>query len=193
MIRLLLFCLLMILFGCASSGGQIGFSKDGVLNLPPLGSLKSNQTSLLLSLIPRPSSGPSPNWELISDNDRILVYAIVTEEEVWFANDSGAFLRFDGWNFLEAKGLRSDSGGVTINTEGNVKTFTVDEGMELKFFCESWKKTVLTANSVTKHEENCRSAEREYTNHIIVDSLGAITELRFTLYPTEHPYILKLI
>mgnify|MGYP001156850797 CR=1 FL=1 len=182
--------------GCSvsnSGGDSFGFSRNGVFNIPQVGTFKSNQSSLILSLISRRNSGPRPNWELISENKRWMVYAVNVEGEVWFANKSGVFLRFNGWDFTEVKGLIEGIQAIDINLDSNRKTYNVEGTIQYELECDGWKKFTLTSNDVVKFEQNCKSPTKEFSNHIVVDSGGAIVEFRVILHPEVPPFFLKLI
>ena len=152
---------------------------------------RSNQLNALLSLLPSKSQGPVATWYLSSTKIYEEVYPINVEDEVWFANEEGLFVRFDGWNITEVKNISVNFGDMVIKNSPSGKAYISESAVPLMASCNEWSKASSASVEMTIYEEPCVFDGQDYTNRIAVDSLGSIVELRYRFHPEYDYFFLK--
>ena len=155
---------------------------------------RSNQLNFLVSLLPiNGEGGPVASWYLSSDKIYELVYPINTEAEVWFANKEGLFIRFDGWNIIEAQKISSELANVKIDSVVDKKYYFFKGENEVVASCSEWNRSSTSYAEMIIYEENCIFEGQVFSNRITVNSEGAIVEIRFILHPEKDYFFLRPI
>ncbi len=143
-----------------------------------------------MSLVPSKDQGPVADWYLSSENIYEPVYPINVKDEVWFANEEGLLIRFDGWNVTDVENISEEVETVRIASVRGRKSYFFKE-IELVANCSDWEKSVGFPNEGIIYKELCVFAEQEFTNRITVNAEGAIVELRFMVYPNKEYFFLR--
>jgi hypothetical protein len=90
-----------------------------------------------------------------------------------FVNDRDAIL-FDGWTITKVIGLKSFSPAWAIQDLGSERTFNVNGQVVAVHQCDPWRE--INSDEGVRFEQQCM-ATSAYTNMILVDTLGQITNI----------------
>lgn len=136
--------------------------------------IQSSQLTGVISLF-APKSDPltGSQWAIQYGGYAATVQPITTETATMFVNEFDA-ITFDGWTISKVSGLRSFAPAWEIKDLGEERSFTVQGRVVAVHQCDSWLKAGDLDGVV--YEQKC-IGQRGYTNKILVDSLGQITNI----------------
>ena len=141
--------------------------------------IESRQLQTLRQLFLEPNAELSPHvWEVEFAGYSALVTPVVADGKTVFVNDSSDLLKFNGWIITEAKGLRRFERSWAIFDEGKERHFSYLGQIKAVHTCEPWVN--IHADTYTQFLQSC-TGERDYTNTILVDSLGRIISIKQVL------------
>ena len=129
-------------------------------------------------------------WELEFAGHRALVSAVVAEGKTFFVNDNSDLLVFDGWVITQARGLRRFQRPWIIFDDGEERYFRSAGQVRAVHVCEPW--ISIQDNKVTRFLQSC-TGDRGYTNTILVDSLGRITDIQQVIDDNRNILSLRLL
>ena len=141
--------------------------------------IESTQLQTLRQLFLEPDAELSPHvWEVEFAGYSALVTPVVADGKTFFVNDNSDLLQFNGWIITEAKGLKRFERSWLIFDEGKERHFSYLGQIKAVHTCEPWVN--IHADTYTQFLQSC-TGERDYTNTILVDSLGRIISIKQVL------------
>ena len=141
--------------------------------------IESTQLQTLRQLFLEPDAELSPHvWEVEFAGYSALVTPVVADGKTFFVNDNSDLLKFNGWIITEAKGLKRFERSWAIFDEGKERHFSYLGQIKAVHTCEPWVN--IHADTYTQFLQSC-TGERDYTNTILVDSLGRIISIKQVL------------
>ena len=137
-------------------------------------SVGSSQLRAVLSVFSSDSntSGDSV-WAVEFGGYTAFVQPIALESSTVFVNDKDA-VSFDGWLITKVSGLNSFTPAWEIYDSGNERFFAADGQVVMTHQCDQWLKKSVEFG--VRFEQHC-SSESAYTNTILVNNLGQITDV----------------
>jgi hypothetical protein len=133
--------------------------------------------------------GPTPNWIIDWVGMKIRVFAINSENQIFFANYDDYFLVFDGWQIIEAKGFMPQKNVIKIEVNDNNLTYMLNKKILATDLCESWSVTIDKKTNFILHEQICYASgtDYNYTNLIFLNNESQIIALKYTMHPDYPP------
>ena len=113
-------------------------------------------------------------WAVQFGGYSAAVQPVITDDATVFVNDLDA-ISFDGWSIIKVSGLNSFIPAWEIQDSGNERAFVVDGRVVAKHQCDSWLK--YDTETGVRFEQQC-TGKQDYTNTILVGSLGQITDIQ---------------
>ena len=152
--------------------------------------IESRQLQTLRQLFFEPDAELSAHvWEVEFAGYSALVTPVVADGKTFFVNDSSDLLKFNGWIITEAKGLKRFERSWVIFDEGKERHFSYMGQIKAVHTCEPWVN--IYADTYTQFLQSC-TGERDYTNTILVDSLGRIISIEQVLDDSGNNLSLQL-
>ena len=133
----------------------------------------SQLSSIITAFTPESRAFPDSRWSVNFGGYSAAVQPVITDEATVFVNNLDA-ISFDGWSIIKVSGLNSFIPAWEIQDSGNERTFVVAGRVVEKHQCDSWLKYDTEAG--VRFEQQC-IGKQAYTNTILVDSLGQITNI----------------
>ena len=157
-------------FGCSFQSKQYNFIRD--------------------TLRIRNIDAPTPNWLIDWVGMKIRVFAINSENQIFFANYDNYFLVFDGWQIIEAVGFLPQKNVIKIEVNDNNLTYILNKKTVTTDSCESWSVSIDKKTNFIFHEQICYATESDYnyTNLIFLNDESQIIALKYKIYP-DYPSI----
>tara|TARA_B110001469_G_scaffold121178_1_gene130424 strand:- start:943 stop:1431 length:489 start_codon:yes stop_codon:yes gene_type:complete len=137
-------------------------------------SVHSSQMSAVISAFTSDSNESVDSlWAVEYGGYAAVVQPIALESSTVFVNDIDA-VAFDGWRITKVSGLNSFIPAWEIYDSGSERSFVVNGQVVATHQCDQWLKESVEIG--VRFEQHCigRSA---YTNTILVDILGQITDI----------------
>lgn len=161
-------------FGCSFQSKQYNFISNALSN--------------------KNRDGPTPNWVIDWVGMKIRVFAINSENQIFFANYDDYFLVFDGWQIIEAKGFMPQKNVIKIEVNDNNLTYMLNKKILATDLCESWSVSIDEKTNFILHEQICYAAETDYnyTNLIFLNNESQIIALKYTMHPDYPPIQLTM-
>ena len=131
-----------------------------------LGSIKN-------AFFPSSKQLPVSRWSVQFGGYSAAVQPVSVEKTTLFVNDVDA-VSFNGWVVTKVSGLDGFTPAWEIQDSGNERAFVVNGRVVAKHQCAPWLK--YDAEAGVRFEQDC-VAKQAYTNTILVDSLGQITDI----------------
>ena len=131
-------------------------------------------SSLLTAFTPESEALPDSRWSVEFGGYSAAVQPVITDEATVFVNNLDA-ISFDGWSIIKVSGLNSFIPAWEIQDSGNERAFVVDGRVVAKHKCDSWLK--YDTETGVRFEQQC-TGKQDYTNTILVGSLGQITDIQ---------------
>ena len=131
-------------------------------------------SSLLTAFMPESEALPDSRWSVEFGGYSAAVQPVITDDATVFVNDLDA-ISFDGWRIIKVSGLNSFIPAWEIQDSGNERAFVVDGRVVAKHQCDRWLKYDTEAG--VRFEQQC-TGKQDYTNTILVGSLGQITDIQ---------------
>jgi len=137
--------------------------------------VKSGQLSSIITVFtPESEALPDSRWSVEFGGYSAAVQPVITDDATVFVNNLDA-ISFDGWNIIKVSGLDGFTPAWEIMDSGNERAFVVDGRVVAKHRCDSWLK--YDTETGVRFEQQC-SGKQDYTNTILVGSLGQITDIQ---------------
>ena len=138
--------------------------------------------------------GPTPNWVINWVGMKIRVFAVNSENQIFFANYDDYFLVFDGWQIIEAKGFLPQKNVIKIEANDNNLTYILNKKTVTTDSCESWSVSIDKKTNFILHEQICYAAgtDYNYTNLIFVNDESQIIALKYKIHPDYPPMQLTM-
>jgi len=133
----------------------------------------SQLSSALNAFFPDSKALPVSRWTVQFGGYSAAVQPVTVEKATVFVNNSDA-ISFDGWRITKVSGLKSFTPAWEIQDSGNQRTFVVQGQVVATHQCEPWLEA--RAEVGVRFEQHC-IGKQAYTNTILVDSLGQITDI----------------
>jgi hypothetical protein len=137
--------------------------------------VQSGQLSSIITAFTQESEAlPDSRWSVEFGGYSAAVQPVITDEATVFVNNLDA-VSFDGWSIIKVSGLNSFNPSWEIQDSGNERAFVVDGRVVAKHQCDPWLKYDTEAG--VRFEQQC-TGKQAYTNTILVDNLGQITDIQ---------------
>lgn len=134
----------------------------------------SQLSSIITAFTPESKALPDSRWSVDFGGYSAAVQPVITDDATVFVNNLDA-ISFDGWSIIKVTGLNSFIPGWEIQDSGNERAFVVDGRVVAKHQCDSWLK--YDTETGVRFEQQC-TGKQDYTNTILVGSLGQITDIQ---------------
>ena len=137
--------------------------------------VQSNQlSSAINAFFPDSKALPVSLWAVQFGGYSAAVQPVITDDATVFVNNLDA-ISFDGWSIINVSGLNSFIPAWEIQDSGNERAFVVNGRVVAKHQCDSWLK--YDTETGVRFEQQC-TGKQDYTNTILVGSLGQITDIQ---------------
>lgn len=159
-------------------------------------SLQSSQYALVKKLLKADPPAPKKNWQLTWGKHVHLVYAVNHSDGIYFANENGVLVKFDGSqvtsltlpSFQNKKVVQISSkvlGDGTISLQ-----FQNEYGLSTeRHICSSWQ-LITPQGGLKGWDQECTNNSKKYTNEIRANDQGQIVALKHVVVPGVHPAII---
>ena len=134
----------------------------------------SQLSSIITAFSPDSKALPASRWSVDFGGYSAAVQPVITDDATVFVNNLDA-ISFDGWRVIKVSGLNSFTPAWEIQDSGNERAFVVDGMVVAKHRCDPWLR--YDAEVGVRFEQQC-TGNQAYTNTIVVDSLGQITDIQ---------------
>ena len=134
----------------------------------------SQLSSIITAFTPESEALPDSRWSVEFGGYSAAVQPVITDDATVFVNNLDA-ISFDGWRITKVSGLNSFIPAWEIQDSGNERAFVVDGRVVAKHRCDSWLK--YDTETGVRFEQQC-TGKQDYTNTILVGSLGQITDIQ---------------
>jgi hypothetical protein len=167
-------------------------------------SLQSAQYSFLKGLLAKQENPPEKNWRVVWDDKEYRGYAVNFDGGIYFANEEGLLVSFDGWQVIE---LRLP--GLGVNKIADIRYQVQPDGARLLNYaddrgrsfaidrCQSWKRTTDVGSPgltpEVEWQQACWSADGSYQNAIELNDRGQLVKLIFTVLPRRNPVVIEYL
>ena len=131
-------------------------------------------SSIITAFTPESKALPDSRWSVEFGGYSAAVQPVITDEATVFVNNLDA-ISFDGWRIIKVSGLNSFIPAWEIQDSGKERAFVVNGRVVAKHQCDPWLK--YDAQTGVRFEQDC-VGKQDYTNTILVDSLGQITDIQ---------------
>lgn len=136
--------------------------------------LKSNQFNSIKAIFSSKSRLQNgPNWSVEFAGYSSMVQPIINNTSVMFANNDSAVL-FDGWSITQVTGMGGIWPSWEIRDSQGQRSFIVKGRVVLVHNCAPWVR--YQEDEGFRFEQAC-DGERPYTNMILVNNAGQITNI----------------
>jgi hypothetical protein len=132
-----------------------------------LGSIKN-------AFFPSPKQLPVSRWSVQFGGYSAVVQPVSVEKTTLFVNGVDT-VSFNGWVVTKVSGLDGFTPAWEIQDSGNERAFVVNGRVVAKHRCDSWLK--YDTETGVRFEQQC-TGNQDYTNTILVGSLGQITDIQ---------------
>ena len=176
------YAVLLMLFVVSSSGCNV--------------SLQSSQFTFVKNLLKAKPPVAEKNWQVTWDGRDYLVYAVNHSDGIYFANETGLLVSFDGSqvtslslpSFQNKKAVQitkkvMDDGTISLQ-------FQNEDGRNIgSHLCTSWQ-SVLSQNELKAWNQECVDGSDMYTNEIRANDRGQIVSVQQVLVPGVAPIVI---
>jgi hypothetical protein len=123
-------------------------------------------------------------WVVSYGNRQVPVYAISGSGQIVFADANNVLVTFDGWRIRQASGL-IEGDQFNVRSYGDDRIVVTNRFQTLDLECSNWVVRAADDQSASVWENPCvdRWTGRVYTNSIVVDASGQISEIRQVIDP----------
>ena len=152
--------------------------------------VKSTQISGIKNLFfPTEIDVQVAQWTLRFGGYSVEVTPVTVDGGIAFVNNNDV-INFDGWMITKVSGLESFIPAWEIAVEGGARRFTVNGYLAATHQCQPWVE--INTDGGLRYEQQC-FASRSYTNSILVDNLGQVTDIKQVVDSTLKLMHLRLI
>ena len=158
-------------------------------------SFQSKQLDFISNVLSNKNrDGPTPNWVMDWVGMKIRVFAINSENQIFFANYDDYFLVFEGRQIIEAIGFMPQKNVIKIEANDNNLTYMLNKKILATDLCESWSVTIDKKTNFILHEQTCYAAgtDYNYTNLIFFNNESQIIALNYKIHPDYPPIQLTM-
>ena len=131
-------------------------------------------SSIITAFTPESEALPDSRWSVEFGGYSAVVQPVSVEKTTLFVNGV-VTVSFNGWVVTKVSGLDGFTPAWEIQDSGNERAFVVNGRVVAKHQCAPWLKYVAEAG--VRFEQDC-VGKQAYTNTILVDSLGQITDIQ---------------
>lgn len=136
--------------------------------------VQSSQLSAVVNAFsPDSKALPASLWAVQFGGYSAGVQPVTVDKQTAFVNSADA-ISFNGWNITKVSGLKSFTPAWEIQDSGNQRSFVVKGRVVATHQCDPWLKT--SSEEGVRFEQHC-IGKQAYTNTILVDNLGQITDI----------------
>lgn len=160
-------------------------------------SLQSSQYALAKNLLKPKSQATAENWEVIWNGSVYPVFAVNHESGIFFANESGLLVNFEGSQVtsLALPGSRNTGGAQikkTLLEDGTMSIQFYDEGGRFigNHLCSAWE-AVASKNGFKGWDQECLDGSSMYTNQIRANKQSQIVALKQVVVPGVAPIVIE--
>ena len=139
---------------------------------------------------------PPKRWSLVWGETRSSMFAVNHESGIYFVNDTGLLVSFDGWQVVavrmpENEEHKSTFARKTVSAEGGVSLQFLGHTKQVVGFqeCQNWVRLKANVNQ-NGWEQMCVGPKKNFRNRILLNKSGEIVMLEFYLETKED--VLKL-
>jgi hypothetical protein len=152
------------------------------------------QIQFLSSLIFNRDSVPEDAaWSLYWLGEERAVHAVNVSGHILFANESGDFVQFDGWQVIRSDNLLPGARIATVQTTNNGLRYIESSLIVSLDVCVDWEmNTGNSAEAVKVYTQTCDSEDDSYINEIHLNELDEVTKLIFKIHPQYPSLTLQL-
>ena len=152
--------------------------------------VKSTQISGIKNLFfPTEIDVQVAQWTLRFGGYSVEVTPVTVDSGIAFVNNNDV-INFDGWMITKVSGLESFTPAWEIAVEEGARRFTVNGYVAATHQCQPWVE--INTDGGLRYEQQC-FASRSYTNSILVDNLGQVTDIKQVVDSTLKLMHLRLI
>tara|TARA_B110000008_G_C16897050_1_gene535168 strand:- start:731 stop:1219 length:489 start_codon:yes stop_codon:yes gene_type:complete len=136
--------------------------------------IQSGQLSAVIkALSPDSKVTPAFFWTVQYGGYSAKVQPVIVEKSTVFVNNIDSIV-FNGWSITNISGVSSFTPAWEIRDSGRERSFVVQGQIVATHQCDPWLKTNVEYK--VRFEQHC-TGKKAYTNTILVDSLGQITDI----------------
>jgi hypothetical protein len=160
-------------------------------------SVQSSQYAFVKNLIQSKPPVAEKNWQVTWDERNYFVYAVNHNDGIYFANESGLIVSFDGSQVtsLSLPGSRNKKSAQIR------KSVSSDSGISLQFQdadgrfvarhrCSSWR-PVAPQNVAKGWDQQCEEKWASYTNEIRVNEKNEVVAIKHVVVPGETAILIE--
>ena len=152
--------------------------------------VKSTQISGIKNLFfPTEIDVQVAQWTLRFGGYSVEVTPVTVDSGIAFVNNNDV-INFDGWMITKVSGLESFTPAWEIAVEEGARRFTVNGYLAATHQCQPWVE--INTDGGLRYEQQCFAAQG-YTNSILVDNLGQVTDIKQVVDSTLKLMHLRLI
>ena len=152
--------------------------------------VKSTQISGIKNLFfPTEIDVQVAQWTLRFGGYSVEVTPVTVDSGIAFVNNNDV-INFDGWMITKVSGLESFTPAWEIAVEEGARRFTVNGYLAATHQCQPWVE--INTDGGLRYEQQCFAAQ-SYTNSILVDNLGQVTDIKQVVDSTLKLMHLRLI
>ena len=159
-----------------------------------IGYVQSEQLSFIkdqfFSIVGWTDQGPQPTWLLYWLGETRPLYAINAENQILFATESGALLRFEENQIIESRSLVPIDKAVLIRKDKTNLAYWINRKLIATHQCQPWtiERSSSRSGLDAKFVQVCLKEDETYSNHYSINTDGQLTELRFLIHP-DYPSV----
>ena len=159
-------------------------------------SLQSSQYAFVKNLLKSEPQVVEKNWQVAWDGRDYLVYAVNHSDGIYFANESGLLVSFEG-----SQVTRLSLPRVQNKKAVQITKMVLDDGtISLQFqnqggrnmvshLCSSWQ-SVVSQDGSKGWKQECADRSDMYTNEIRANARGQIVSVKQVLVPGVAPIVI---
>ena len=159
-------------------------------------SLQSSQFTFVKNLLKAKPPVAEKNWQVTWGGRDYLVYAVNHSDGIYFANESGLFVSFEG-----SQVTRLSLPSFQNKTAVQITKMVLDDGtISLQFqnqggrnmgshLCSSWQ-SVVSQNGSKGWKQECADGSDRYTNEIRANDQWQIVSLKQVVVPGVAPIVI---
>jgi hypothetical protein len=131
-------------------------------------------SSIITAFTPESEALPDSRWSVEFGGYSAVVQPVSVEKTTLFVNGVDT-VSFNGWVVTKVSGLDGFTPAWEIQDSGNERAFVVNGRVVAKHQCDPWLR--YDTEEGVRFEQQC-TGKQDYTNTILVGSLGQITNIQ---------------
>ncbi|MFL2523434.1 MAG: hypothetical protein ACJ0RB_08545 [Candidatus Azotimanducaceae bacterium] len=160
-------------------------------------SLQSSQFTFVKNLLKAEPPVAEKNWQVTWGERNYLVYAVNHSDGIYFANESGLIVSFDGWQVTSlslpsSRNKKSAQIRKTVRNDGGISLQyeVADDRNVARHRCSSWR-PVAPQNVAKGWDQQCEHGRASYTNEIRVNEQNEVVALKHVVMPGETAIVIE--